>query len=161
MKDILSNPRVLQLSPMAFKAYFYLRDKADKNGVIKKFSIRGQAKEWDIDNNMNLTNNKITMKKILVELEEKELVQYNSKEKKLEFLSLNNKYESFGKEYLKIIKNSKLQSDHESDQSLINEGIYLYTILKNKLGKEPTKEEFKQSCLRISQEATDLKKNRE
>ena len=80
---LLEDKRILQLSPMAFKAYFFLNKKAGKDKVIKKFSIRGQAKEWDIDLNMNLTNNKITMKKILVELEEKSLIEHKVKDKEL------------------------------------------------------------------------------
>lgn len=80
---LLEDPRLSQLSPIAFKAYFYLVKKAGDDGVLKKFSIRGQAKEWDIDQNMNLTNNKITMKKILLELEDKGLIQHKVKEREL------------------------------------------------------------------------------
>jgi hypothetical protein len=109
MKDIISNPRILQLSPMAFKAYFYLRLKADEDCVVKKFSIRGQAKEWDIDKNMNLTNNKITMKKILIELEEKELIEHKVKEKEL----IIKKLETYK-------KNIKVATDPKTGDGFVN-----------------------------------------
>lgn len=83
IEELLENPRIAQLSPISFKAYLYLKQKAGESKIINNFSIRGQAKEWKNDLNMNLTNNKITMKKILNELESFFLIKHNIKEKTL------------------------------------------------------------------------------
>ena len=101
-ENILNNPKVSQLSPIAFKAYYYLLKKAGANKIIKNFTIRGQVKEWNIDQNMNLTNNKVTLKKILVELENKNLIQHDIKNKLLIIQSLTN--------YIKTVKVQSLDN---------------------------------------------------
>lgn len=84
--ELLQNPKVKGLSASSFKAYFILVDKAGESKIIHKFSIRGQAKEWAEDKNLNLISSKNTMKVILNELEDSKLIKVDLEKRMLKIL---------------------------------------------------------------------------
>lgn len=86
IKECLSDPRIRGLKPSAFKVYCVLYEKAGKEKVISKFSIRGQAKEWMNDKNSNLVSSKDTLKIILDELESLKLIKVNLEKKELKIV---------------------------------------------------------------------------
>lgn len=75
IEELLKNSKIRGLSPSSFKAYLILMEKAGETKSISNFSIRGQAKEWGDDKNLNLISSKNTMKVILEELETAKLVK--------------------------------------------------------------------------------------
>ncbi len=86
IQELLKNPKVRGLSPSSFKAYLILVEKAGDSKVIEKFSIRGQAKEWGDDKNLNLISSKNTMKVVLDELELSKLIKLDTEKKTLKIL---------------------------------------------------------------------------
>lgn len=86
IEELLKNPKIRGLSPSSFKAYLILLEKAGDSKTILKFSIRGQAKEWGEDKNLNLISSKNTMKVVLDELENAKLIKLNTKDKTLKIL---------------------------------------------------------------------------
>jgi len=86
IKELLSNPKIRGLSPSSFKAYLVLIEKAGPSKIISNFTIRGQAKEWGEDKNLNLISSKNTMKVVLDELEHNRLIKLNLEGKELRIL---------------------------------------------------------------------------
>lgn len=86
IKELLENPKTRGLSATSFKAYCVLLNIAGEEKIIKNFSIRGQAREWDLDKNLNLISSKNTMKKILDELQELKLIKIDLEKKTVKFL---------------------------------------------------------------------------
>lgn len=79
----IQNKKLKQLKPSSFKAYHYLKERAGEERVIEKFSIRGQAKKWANDPDMNLVSSKDTLKTILIELENAGLIRHDLKKRTL------------------------------------------------------------------------------
>lgn len=86
INELLRDPRIRGLKPSTFKAYCVLLEKAGEEKVIKKFSIRGQAKEWALDKNLDLVTSKDTVKTILNELEASKLIRVDLDKKELRLL---------------------------------------------------------------------------
>jgi hypothetical protein len=86
VKDLLADLRIKGLKPSSFKAYCVLLEKAGDEKLISKFSIRGQAKEWMMDKNLNLVSSKDTVKTILDELEKVKLIKLDLEKKELKIL---------------------------------------------------------------------------
>lgn len=86
IKELLEDKRTRGLSTTAFKAYCVLLEKAGESKEIKPFSIRGQAREWELDKNLNLISSKNTMKKVLDELSVIKLVKIDLEKKILKIL---------------------------------------------------------------------------
>lgn len=86
IEELLKNPKIRGLSPSSFKAYLILLEKAGESKTISKFSIRGQAKEWGEDKNLNLISSKNTMKVVLEELEDAKLIKLDTEKRTLKLL---------------------------------------------------------------------------
>lgn len=86
LTELLNNHKIRQLSPSSFKAYLLLIEKAGESKVIHKFSIRGQVKEWSEDKNLNLFSSKNTMKTVLNELKNSQLIKLDLKKRNLKIL---------------------------------------------------------------------------
>jgi hypothetical protein len=86
IKELLADPRIRGLKPSAFKAFCVLIEKAGKEKLINQFSIRGQAREWMLDKNLNLVSSKDTVKNILNELEQAKLIKVNLEKKEITLL---------------------------------------------------------------------------
>lgn len=86
LSQLLENNKVRQLKPSAFMVLCLLIQKAGLSREIKKFSIRGLAKEWEEDKNLGVVTNKDTIRMILNELDESKLIKLDLENKKLKVL---------------------------------------------------------------------------
>lgn len=76
--ELATHEKTKGLHPDMFKAYCLLKAKA-VNGQIEKFTIRGLAREWQENKELNMPSSKNRVKAILRDLEEKGLIENNIK----------------------------------------------------------------------------------
>lgn len=88
INQLINHPILGSLSPEHLKAYLLLRKKAER-GVVSSFTIRGLVREWSEDKDtVKMPTGKNTVKAILRDLEELQVVSYNQETEQLTILIL-------------------------------------------------------------------------
>lgn len=72
--NLLNNKKTKGLSGNAFKAYYVLLSEA-KDNKIENFTILGLSKKWTEDEELNMISGKNTVKSVLRELEQLDLIK--------------------------------------------------------------------------------------